>query len=594
MKRLPILLVVLVVIGALAGAEANAAPGKAKFANVPLLRPEGGTEPAISIAADGTMAITALNPTLPLEFAFTNLWKGPFDGMPTHQGPVDVRIEGAYGGSDADVDLSSIGTLHVTTLVEVLNPVNNNEQLGVSSITCPGGDTSDHYARCTAQLIDTTNTDRPFIASDGRQVYIAYHDAGNSAGIRVQRSDDDGVTWRRVGNLTMGLGEVTAGATFNNGIGPVVTDPLTHAVYAIFSSGSAGLNKAKEVLQNKVYVASSNDLGEHWTANLVYEAPEGTNFSEPFPQGLALDPVTGALFVAFSDAHSIYFSRSTDGGKTWSSPPSILNTAPARTALFPAAAAYNRTVDIVYYGTSAASKDDQAAVWNVYVAKSSDAGAHFVQTPVSTTPNHVGAVCTDGSACFAGDRVLLDLFEVAIDARSGRAAVAYASDTVGDPFRITSGRNKGTYRSAEAVFTKSLLDLPGAVMKGGTTYVGRACPGDFVPPAVEDGDPNTQEIAVIMRGTCLFHEKAQAVLAEGYDGFIVFNGSDPVLFRGGDEVFPMGGSTFRDIAGEMVGHSTGLAIFGAGSDSDLVVGASGAPISVGRLRVQVVLAQESP
>jgi hypothetical protein len=154
---------------------------------------------------------------------------------------------------------------------------------------------------------------------------------------------------------------------------------------------------------------------------------------------------------------------------------------------------------------------------------------------------------------------------------------------------VTSGAQQGTYRSAEAVFTKSILALPGAVMKGGTTFVGRACPGEPVPPAVDDGDPSTQTIAVIMKGTCLFEEKAQAALDAGYEGFVVFNDA-----AGGETVFPMRGESYRDIPGEMIGHATGLGIFNVAADSNLVVGQSGAVISVGRLRVQVALAQEAP
>jgi hypothetical protein len=183
---------------------------------------------------------------------------------------------------------------------------------------------------------------------------------------------------------------------------------------------------------------------------------------------------------------------------------------------------------------------------------------------------------------------------MAIDPRSRLGAIAYASDTVGDPFRITSGPHQGTYRSAEAVFTKSILTLAGAVMKGTTTYVGEPCPGDQVPPAVDDGDPNTQSIAVIgpgggASGTCFIQDKAQAALEAGYDGFVEFNTA-----AGGEAVFPAISGSYRDIPGEVIGHGTGLAIFNAASESDLVVGQSGAAISVGRLRVQAVLAQEAP
>jgi hypothetical protein len=59
-----------------------------------------------------------------------------------------------------------------------------------------------------------------------------------------------------------------------------------------------------------------------------------------------------------------------------------------------------------------------------------DDGASFLQSLVSNTPNHLGVVCTQGSGCTPGTRNLLDLFEVAFDPNSGRAAVVYTDDTI--------------------------------------------------------------------------------------------------------------------------------------------------------------------
>ena len=226
------------------------------------------------------------------------------------------------------------------------------------------------------------------------------------------------------------------------------------------------------------------------------------------------------------------------------------------------------------------------------MAKSTDGGGQFVQTTVTTSPNHVGVICTDGSACFLGDRTMADLFEVAINPQTRSAAIAYAADTLGDPLRITAGPTRGTYLAKEGTFTKSPLDLPGQKMVGATTYTGLACPGDSVPPAVHAS--LTPQIAVILRGTCLFQDKAQSALEAGYDGFIVFNSQSAELVRPGEEVLTMFGDTYRNIPGEFVGHASGLAILNAGNDSDLTLGQVGAPISVGRLRVQAVLAQEAP
>jgi hypothetical protein len=109
----------------------------------------------------------------------------------------------------------------------------------------------------------------------------------------------------------------------------------------------------------------------------------------------------------------------------------VVNLPPAAsTAVFPWIAAYNGTVDLVYYGTPASSKDDPNAVWNVYLAQTTNDGASFQQSTVSNTPNHVGVICTNGTGCAPGTRNLLDLFKVAIDPRNGRAAVIYTDDTL--------------------------------------------------------------------------------------------------------------------------------------------------------------------
>jgi hypothetical protein len=63
------------------------------------------------------------------------------------------------------------------------------------------------------------------------------------------------------------------------------------------------------------------------------------------------------------------------------------------------------------------------------MAQTLDNGATFAQRLVSSTPNHVGVICTSGTGCAPGTRNLLDLFEVAIDS-SGRAGIIYTDDTI--------------------------------------------------------------------------------------------------------------------------------------------------------------------
>src|SRR2546422_641441 len=83
--------------------------------------------------------------------------------------------------------------------------------------------------------------------------------------------------------------------------------------------------------------------------------------------------------------------------------------------------------------------DDPAAVWNTYMAQTTDDGSHFVQTTVSAHANHVGVICTFGTGCARGTRNLLDLFEVAINLQSGKAAIIFTDDTL-----TTYTRSDGT------------------------------------------------------------------------------------------------------------------------------------------------------
>jgi hypothetical protein len=409
-------------------AFASTTSGSLTFTNTPLVTPDGNSEPAIAIGPADVMAITGLSW---LQFG-TNLWTGPFGSTPTLRGKVDAGLQQTgrrvFGGGDADVDIGSTGTLHATTLIFLANKPLTSAQLGVSVITCLNGQSGSlDLSGCTKQIIDKAGDDRQWISSDGPTVYVSYHDSGSSSLIHVQRSDDDGFTWTKVGSPVVGQGRATGAATFNNTQGPIVADPIFHNVYTIYTAGEPSIQKGTSAAFNNVFVSKSTDRGKTWTATLVAHYPLFTDLSNVFP-ALAVDPITGDLSAVWSDGHQVSFSHSTDRGATWSARVTV-NIAPATTAIFPWVASRNGISDVVYYATTAASKDDPAAVWNVYLAQTSDAGASFAQSLVSIHPNHVGVVCTQGTACAAGTRNLLDLFEVAIDSH-GKAGITYTDDTI--------------------------------------------------------------------------------------------------------------------------------------------------------------------
>src|SRR5439155_1350994 len=151
------------------------------------------------------------------------------------------------------------------------NPQNKITQLGVSAVTCPNADFANNFSHCTSQIIDTTQADRPWITSDGVHVYISYHDSGSSTTIHVQRSDDDGVTFHRVGDPIVGQAGATGNSTFNNDQGKIIADPVTHNVYDVYASGVGGLQKGTNANFNNIYVSKSTDMGKTWPGALMVE-----------------------------------------------------------------------------------------------------------------------------------------------------------------------------------------------------------------------------------------------------------------------------------------------------------------------------------
>lgn len=268
-------LLVLVLIALPILASAATTNGTVTFNNVPLTIPAGSSEPSISIGSDGTMAIDALGWLFPFG---TQLWTGSYGSTPTLRGAVDSAIHKAnaveFGGGDADVSISSDGTLHLTTLVILINKPFRAAQIAVSAINC--GQASSLSISCTAQIVDLAGNDRSWITTDGSTIYISYHDAKNSSLIRVQRSDNGGQSWNRVGDPIVGQGSTTGFATFNNIAGPIVADPSSHAVYDIYAAGQTGITKAKTTDFRHVFVARSFDSGKSWTSTLVYSGPAGT------------------------------------------------------------------------------------------------------------------------------------------------------------------------------------------------------------------------------------------------------------------------------------------------------------------------------
>jgi hypothetical protein len=160
-----------------------------------------------------------------------------------------------------------------------------------------------------------------------------------------------------------------------------------------------------------------------------------------------------------------------------------------------------------------------------------------------------------------------------------------AADEDFGPFRaLVDIVGDGTFNAAEATDTEARIeDLPDGSLGPSTTFVGRACAatgGDTVPAApADDGDADTDDIAVIVRGLCSFEEKVNSVKAAGWDGWIIYNNpgrpdGDPIVTNG---VVVSGG----DLPGVFARRRDVLpGLFGRTDNTDPPVPTDGSDVSI--------------
>ncbi len=270
---------------------------------------------------------------------------------------------------------------------------------------------TDFGASWSVVTADSTNagTDKPILAVRGQDVYVSYN---HSQTAYVTYSHDGGQSFTQVKmNQNAKLG-------WSLGGGGAVT-PNGNVYFAWDGYEQNGGAKGKVNL----YVSESSDGGATWATQLL-------DVSSSPPDCAAFDcgwAFLGAAMTMTSDAagnlytlwnagsaakgpERIYFSKSADGGTTWSAKQDVSTAASGVEHAFPAIAATgDGDVRIAWMDTRAAAPGSIDR-WNVYYRRSTNGGSSWsAETDISTYVSGYSYIFADGFRFPFGDYFEMDI-----------------------------------------------------------------------------------------------------------------------------------------------------------------------------------------
>lgn len=380
---------------------ATGLPKPSFAAPVDLSGANGGPEPVVVVAEDGTVFVAAQDAA----GGAPRVWVST-------DGAKSFRLSRPSGAGGGEVDIA-VG--RGFTFVSQLSPSGN-----VVSYSNDKGQTW----RQTA-FAGTTYFERELVAIDpqGSAYLVARFGLGQLSAAQpgeeasVARSDDGGVTFLPVGtawdsNREPGLG-----------IGNFLA-------YGSTLGMAYNCRDARAVC-----FAKSTDRGATWSQHLV--AQRNVNVDNVYP----ILAASGArLVVTWSDASdgrlAVWAASSTDGGASWSAPARV--SAMDETATLPWVAMGGGRTWVVYLSTDVALTEAGAAAaqdaqWFATAVRVDDALAPQARGPVVPDVVHEGVISKPVGRPGEGgpfDRSFGDFFTVAVD-REGRALVAVVKTTGG-------------------------------------------------------------------------------------------------------------------------------------------------------------------
>jgi len=259
------------------------------------------------------------------------------------------------------------------------------------------------------------------------------------------RTTDGGTTWSRPRNI---YNPGPGATTIDNQL--VVLPDGTLVNFSMVFSGNPTIG----------VIVRSADKGVTWSHPIVINTLQDIGVvdvktGEAVREGLAnigVDPLRGTLFLVWPDARfsgglrdGIAFSKSTDGGLTWSAPVQV-NQAPNVQAFAPAVAvAPNGTIAVTYYDFRKDTPDLNTLLTNYWRVTSRDGGVTWHEIPLGgpfdlrTAPFSGGYMVTDYEGLVARGGSFTSLFIMANSGNISNRTDVFAITTEAEGDTTTNG-----------------------------------------------------------------------------------------------------------------------------------------------------------
>ena len=346
------------------------------------------------------------------------------------------------GGGDTDITVDDQGTMYFTDLEALTN-----------LSTAVSNDNGMTWKKNAVSIQNTPAVDRQWYAVDNgssssasdNTIFFAFHQTAvgtfiySSPGSTGQSDVVGGLVWQNSATLPGGTQPLAGDAI----CAKLHFDPVTRNLYYACDEGN-------HIRVTVGHVAVGQRTGIQYANYTAPKTPGGGNVLNLFP-ALSTDQA-GNVYIAWIDKtnFNLYYSFSTDGGKSWSAPTRVNSGQSATNEFDWAQGGAPGRVTIAWYGTPKvavggsdgmpSSLSDLGAAtaypWYGYTAlikAANTASPQILQARFTQKPMHYGAICNSGTGCTTdptADRQMADFFGFDV-AASGGLRIVY-NDTTND------------------------------------------------------------------------------------------------------------------------------------------------------------------